>query len=808
MSAPVCRPTRSPRRPSCPGVAGHRPQRDDRAADPRQTAHRTGTTTRRPHRPPARVRRLPPPTRSCRPTRSARSSSRRAPDLGRPRRHHRHPRLRRRPRPPGAADDHRPASARSSTGSPRPTRCSTATAPGGPMLTSVTGPTFTVAGSTWTAPAGHVPVQPLQRGDHRGRRCRPATSTATATRPTCSACCTTRRPTTSGSTSNQNFDFTDDALMRPYKEQFDVGHFGTDNPATAVVEQMPFVVEFREDVDVDAGRPARRRRLRQHRHRRGRARLARRRHHRRQRHVRQRQLRRRRRPAPRSSRRGPAPGAAAAPAAALTDGMIDLVVNRGVDVVNMSIGGLPALNDGNNARAQLYNRLINDYGVQLFISAGNSGPGVNTIGDPSVAEQRRQRRRDHQQGDLAGQLRLGGRAKQTRCSTSPRAVRVRTAASSRTSPRPGSAISTVPTWLPGVAGRRGGLRAAAGLRDVQRHLDGLPAGRRRGGAAAVGRQGDRHGRSPRPQLRRALYTLGRLRSTASRRTAQGNGLFDVAGRLERCCTKGADARTYTVERAGLHADLRLPRDARTRAPASTTGARADEGGHKAGQSKTYRVKITRTSGPARAVTHTLSWVGNDGTFTSPRSVVLPLNKPVNVTVRRSRGAGAHGAILRIDDPATSVVDYEMMNTVVVADDADGAGLLDRRSPARSSATRPSRTSSTVPEGAEALQVNLSGIATGTQTRLIAINPYGVPVESTASLGLLHQLLRRGRRATRTSRAYAEPAAGRLGDRGRVAAHVAGARQPVHADRAGPGRRRSTPAVVELPSGARPGCPPR
>ena len=65
--------------------------------------------------------------------------------------------------------------------------------------------------------------------------------------------------------------------------------------------------------------------------------------------------------------------------------MVDLVVNRNVDVVNMSIGGLPALNDGNNARAQLYDRLINDYGVQMFISAGNSGPGVNTIGDPSVA---------------------------------------------------------------------------------------------------------------------------------------------------------------------------------------------------------------------------------------------------------------------------------------------------------------------------------------------------------------------------------------------------------------------------------------
>ncbi len=66
--------------------------------------------------------------------------------------------------------------------------------------------------------------------------------------------------------------------------------------------------------------------------------------------------------------------------------MIDLVANRGVDIVNMSIGGLPALNDGNNARAELYTRLIDTYGVQLVISAGNSGPGANTIGDPGLAD--------------------------------------------------------------------------------------------------------------------------------------------------------------------------------------------------------------------------------------------------------------------------------------------------------------------------------------------------------------------------------------------------------------------------------------
>ena len=50
----------------------------------------------------------------------------------------------------------------------------------------------------------------------------------------------------------------------------------------------------------------------------------------------------------------------------------------------MSIGGLPALNDGNNARCDVYNRLINKKGVQIVLSNGNSGPGVNTAGDPAV----------------------------------------------------------------------------------------------------------------------------------------------------------------------------------------------------------------------------------------------------------------------------------------------------------------------------------------------------------------------------------------------------------------------------------------
>ena len=116
---------------------------------------------------------------------------------------------------------------------------------------------------------------------------------------------------------------------------------------------------------------------------------------------------------------------------ALTEGMIDLVANRGVDIVNMSIGGLPALNDGNNARAELYTRLIDTYGVQLVISAGNSGPGANTIGDPGLADKVISVGASISKETWASNYGSQVSRRSTRCCPSPRAARVRTAASRR-----------------------------------------------------------------------------------------------------------------------------------------------------------------------------------------------------------------------------------------------------------------------------------------------------------------------------------------------------------------------------------------
>jgi len=65
----------------------------------------------------------------------------------------------------------------------------------------------------------------------------------------------------------------------------------------------------------------------------------------------------------------------------IVEGMIYAAQN-GADVVNMSLGSSPDINDGSNLEALVADWLSQTYGTVFAISAGNSGPGVNTIGAP------------------------------------------------------------------------------------------------------------------------------------------------------------------------------------------------------------------------------------------------------------------------------------------------------------------------------------------------------------------------------------------------------------------------------------------
>lgn len=67
-----------------------------------------------------------------------------------------------------------------------------------------------------------------------------------------------------------------------------------------------------------------------------------------------------------------------------TEALIDLARN-GAEVINMSLGGLSPFNDGYSAQEIIIDRLTELENVLFVISAGNSGPGINTVGSPSNA---------------------------------------------------------------------------------------------------------------------------------------------------------------------------------------------------------------------------------------------------------------------------------------------------------------------------------------------------------------------------------------------------------------------------------------
>ena len=54
----------------------------------------------------------------------------------------------------------------------------------------------------------------------------------------------------------------------------------------------------------------------------------------------------------------------------------------GVDIMNASWGGASDYQDGSNFSSQIYNLLVEKYGVTAFVSAGNSGPALSTLGAP------------------------------------------------------------------------------------------------------------------------------------------------------------------------------------------------------------------------------------------------------------------------------------------------------------------------------------------------------------------------------------------------------------------------------------------
>ncbi|MFJ3660989.1 S8 family serine peptidase [Streptomyces sp. NPDC090119] len=544
---------------------------------------------------------------------------------------------------------------------------------------------------------------------------------------------------------DDDLDFSNNAPMKAYKDGYQVGYFGTDDPKTDVVERIPFVVEVRKDVVYNAaGAKADYVNIGVIESEHGT-------------HV-----------AGITAANGlfggkmngAAPGAKIVSSractwsggctnVALTEGMIDLVTNRGVDIVNMSIGGLPALNDGNNARAELYTRLIDTYGVQLVISAGNSGPGANTIGDPGLADK---------------VISVGAAiSKETWASNYGSAVETPYALmpfSSRgpredggftpTITAPGAAINTTQTWLPGSPVAESGYTLPAGYSMLQGTSMASPQAA--GASALLLSAAKQKNIDLTPAVLRTALTSTAHHIKGAQAYEEGSGLIDVVDAWT-AIRLGASAHEYTVK-----APVDTALDDALKTPGFGTGLYDREGGLKSGQRKTYDVTVTRTTGADRAIWHLLSF-GNDPEHTfrvvgSPL-VKLPLNQPVTVKVEAApKSAGLKSAILRVDDPLTVGVDKQILSTVVVASPVDYTRSV-------SGSVQRNSTRSyflTVPEGAKSLEVAIGGLKSGSQTRFIAIHPYGTPVDNTGTPYCYNNYLD-GNGCKADVRSYADPQAG-------------------------------------------------
>lgn len=592
-----------------------------------------------------------------------------------------------------------------------------------PMVTPVAGPTFTYSGKTWTAPAGSYEISTFRESATAGGD---AAGDANRDGDTTDAWGVLYDPAAGTVTVdlNNNSDFTDDTPMKPYKDGFQIGYFGTDNPATDVVERQPFVVEIRKDVPMDpyggswVGKKADFVNIGVIESEHGT-------------HV-----------AGITSANGlfggkmngAAPGAKIVSSractwtggctnVALTEGMIDLVANRGVDIVNMSIGGLPALNDGNNARAELYTRLIDTYGVQLVISAGNSGPGANTIGDPGLADKVISVGATISKETWAANYGSKVETKYAMLPFSSRGPR-EDGGFTPTLSAPGASINSTQTWLPGSPVAEAGYTLPAGYSMLQGTSMASPQAA--GASALLLSAAKQKGIALTPATLRTALTSTADHIKGVQAYAEGAGLIDIDAAWD-SIRDGATAHDYTVK-----APVDTAIDYALKTPGFGTGLYDREGGLKAGQRKTYDVTVTRTSGPDRAVRHELSFENNAGdTFRilGKDEVNLPLNQPVTVKVQAApKSAGLKSAILEVDDPRTEGVDKQILTTVVVSSPVKYTYA------ASGSVQRNSTTSYfvTVPEGATSLEVAIGGLKDKSQTRFIAIHPYGVPVDNTST----------------------------------------------------------------------------
>ena len=348
----------------------------------------------------------------------------------------------------------------------------------------------------------------------------------------------------------------------------------------------------------------------------------------------------------------------------LIEGMILAVKNPKLDLVSVQMGSSERFKDGNSVISTIWNRLIERYRKPIFVSAANAGPGIGTMSelafstnvistgayvhrDTWLADEGLKSDKDYYVANLSsrGPRQDGGFKPDVIAPSLGVLATLRSRAATKTPYElpPGYTIAFGTSQANPMAAGAGALLISAAKQT------GIPYDAER--------------------LKHALKFSARLLPDYAPHE-QGDGLVQIPAAwnlLQKNVSLVAISSQTTVNHV-LSKYLKVPDQG--------PGIYEREG-WTAGQSAERRIAFTRKTGPAKAVQYKVQWVGNDGTFSSSDSITLPLNATTTFNVMVSpKTAGVHSAVLRLLDAVSSDVAYEVMNTIVAAEEfSESNGFL-------------------------------------------------------------------------------------------------------------------------------------
>lgn len=336
--------------------------------------------------------------------------------------------------------------------------------------------------------------------------------------------------------------------------------------------------------------------------------------------------------------------------------MILTMKNPRVDLVSLQWAARVPPMDGSSVIGIVFQRLVQKYKKPIFASADNFGPGLSTVGEPSVP---------------LNVISVGGYVNKrtwqanSGVSANPEDSLVNLSARG---PRADGALK------PDLVAPASIVAADFGIYESRLSPPfALPPGYSSGagtsasapmasGAAALLISAAKQSGVPydAERIAWALKSSARYLPGIGAHE-QGNGLINVGAAWE--ALKRAPAPVAISSTAQINVAI----GPYLKTPNQGAGIYEREG-WQAGQSGQRTITLTRTSGSAEPGSYLVRWTGNDGTFSSATTIRLPLNQPIAFPVMIDvQTPGVHSAILNLDDTTGARSVYQVLNTVIAAE---------------------------------------------------------------------------------------------------------------------------------------------